>query len=53
MKRLIIVEWETGPESGTDEEACDLLEKVGYQIMDFLVDEGYVDPAISMEPSGS
>lgn len=51
MRRLIIVEWETGPESGTDEEACARLELIGHELMGFLVGSGYVDPAVSMEPS--
>ncbi len=51
MKRLIVVEWETGPDSGTDEEACDHLEMAWHGVMEFLVDRGYVDPVITMEPS--
>lgn len=49
MKRLIVVEWEDSP--GMDEAACDHLQVVGNELMTWLVDQGYVDPAISMEPS--
>lgn len=49
MKRLIVVEWDEGA-GATDAEAGEYLQVAGDSIMAWLIDAGYENVVITMEP---